>query len=100
VPDEVLYEEDGSLAYITLNRPEKLNTLNGPLLEGFSQAVDRAAASEAVRASSCAAPGARSAAATTSIPPAPAWRAGLSAPTGAGTRCATTRIWTQREAIN
>jgi enoyl-CoA hydratase len=48
--DEVLYEEDGSLAYVTLNRPEKLNTLNGALLEGFSQAIDQAAASEAVRA--------------------------------------------------
>ena len=50
MPDEVLYEEDGSLAYITLNRPEKLNTLNGALLEAFSQAVDQAAASEPVRA--------------------------------------------------
>jgi len=50
MPDEVLYEEDGSLAYVTLNRPEKLNTLNGALLESFSQAIDRAAASEAVRA--------------------------------------------------
>ena len=48
--DEVLYEEDGSLAYITLNRPEKLNTLNGPLLDGFEHAVDRARDSEAVRA--------------------------------------------------
>jgi enoyl-CoA hydratase len=48
--DEVLYDEDGSLGYITLNRPEKLNTLNGPLLEAFSQAVDRANESDAVRA--------------------------------------------------
>jgi enoyl-CoA hydratase len=49
MPDEVLYEEDGSLGYITLNRPEKLNTLTGALLEAFSQAVDRANDSDAVR---------------------------------------------------
>jgi enoyl-CoA hydratase len=47
--DEVLYEEDGSLAFVTLNRPEKLNTLNGPLLDAFERAVDRAWQSDAVR---------------------------------------------------
>ncbi len=50
MPDEVLYEEDGSLAFVTLNRPEKLNTLNGALLDGFEKALDRARDSEAVRA--------------------------------------------------
>ena len=45
----VLYEEDGSLAFVTLNRPEKLNTLNQPLLQAFEEAIDRAVASEAVR---------------------------------------------------
>jgi enoyl-CoA hydratase len=47
--DEVLYEEDGSLAFVTLNRPEKLNTLNGPLLEAFERAIDRAWQSDSVR---------------------------------------------------
>ncbi len=45
----VLYEEDGSLAYVTLNRPAKLNTLNQALLQAFEEAIDRAVASEAVR---------------------------------------------------
>jgi enoyl-CoA hydratase len=48
--DEVLYEEDGSLAYVTFNRPEKLNTLNGALLDAFEKVIDRAAQSDAVRA--------------------------------------------------
>lgn len=48
--DEVLYSEDGSIGYITLNRPEKLNTLNRSLLEAFEKAVDDASASQAVRA--------------------------------------------------
>jgi len=48
--DEVLYEESGSIAFVTLNRPEKLNTLNGALLEGLDRALDQANASEAVRA--------------------------------------------------
>jgi enoyl-CoA hydratase len=48
--DEVLYEEDGSLAYVTFNRPEKLNTLNGALLDSFEKVIDRAAQSDAVRA--------------------------------------------------
>ena len=45
----VIYEEDGSLAFVTLNRPEKLNTLNQPLLQAFEEAIDQAVASEAVR---------------------------------------------------
>jgi enoyl-CoA hydratase len=48
--DEVLYEEDGSLAYVTFNRPEKLNTLNGALLDAFEKAIDRASQTDAVRA--------------------------------------------------
>lgn len=46
----VLYEERDSLALITLNRPEKLNTLNEAVIEGLARAVDRATASEGVRA--------------------------------------------------
>jgi enoyl-CoA hydratase len=46
----ILYEERDTLAIITLNRPEKLNTLNEPLLQGLADALDEAAASSAVRA--------------------------------------------------
>ncbi len=45
----VLYEEDGSLAYVTLNRPDKLNTLNQALLQSFEEAIDRAVVSQAAR---------------------------------------------------
>jgi enoyl-CoA hydratase len=46
----VLYEEQHPLAFITLNRPEKLNTLNQGVLAGLADAVDRANGSESVRA--------------------------------------------------
>jgi enoyl-CoA hydratase len=48
--DPVLYEERDSLALITLNRPEKLNTLNEAVIQGIADSVDRASASPAVRA--------------------------------------------------
>ena len=47
--ETVLYEERDSLGIITLNRPEKLNTLNESVIAGMADAVDRAAASEQVR---------------------------------------------------
>ena len=50
MPDVVLYEERDSLAIITLNRPEKLNTLNEPVIQGIADAIDRAAASREVSA--------------------------------------------------
>jgi len=52
MPDEqaVLYEERDTLALITLNRPEKLNTLNEAVIAGLAEAIDAAAASRAVRA--------------------------------------------------
>lgn len=46
----VLYEERDTLGIITLNRPEKLNTLNDAVIQGVADAIDRATASEAVRA--------------------------------------------------
>lgn len=46
----VLYEERDTLAIITLNRPEKMNTLNEAVIAGISDAIDAATASEAVRA--------------------------------------------------
>jgi len=45
----VLYEERDSLALITLNRPEKLNTLNEELLSGVEAGIERAASSEQAR---------------------------------------------------
>jgi enoyl-CoA hydratase len=46
----VLYEERDTLGIITLNRPEKLNTLNEAVIAGIADAIDAATASEAVRA--------------------------------------------------
>ncbi len=48
--DPVLYEERDTLGIITLNRPEKLNTLNESVIQGIADAIDAAAGSEAVRA--------------------------------------------------
>jgi enoyl-CoA hydratase len=45
----VQYEERDSLAIVTLNRPDKKNTLNEAVIAGIADAVDRATASEAVR---------------------------------------------------
>ena len=45
----VLYEERGSVAIVSLNRPERLNTLTEELVQGVADAIDRAAASRAVR---------------------------------------------------
>jgi len=46
----VLYEERDSLALITINRPEKLNTLNEAVIQGIADAVDAATASPEVSA--------------------------------------------------
>ena len=46
----VLYEERGPVAVISLNRPERLNTLTEELVQGVADAIDRAAASRPVRA--------------------------------------------------
>jgi enoyl-CoA hydratase len=45
----VLYEERGSVAIITLNRPEKMNTLTEAVVEGVADSIDRATASRPVR---------------------------------------------------
>jgi enoyl-CoA hydratase len=49
-PAPVLYEERDTLAFITLNRPEKLNTLNEDVIQGIADGIDEATASESVRA--------------------------------------------------
>ena len=46
----VLYEERDTLGIITLNRPEKLNTLNEAVIQGIADAVEEASASREVRA--------------------------------------------------
>lgn len=46
----VRYEERDALAIVTLDRPEKLNTLNEAVIAGLADAVDRATASPDVRA--------------------------------------------------
>jgi enoyl-CoA hydratase len=52
MPDDqvVLYEERDSLAIITLNRPEKLNTLNDAVIQGIADGIDAASASRDVSA--------------------------------------------------
>lgn len=47
--DVVLYEEVDSVAVITINRPEKLNTLNEEVIEGIAQSVERASRSSEAR---------------------------------------------------
>ena len=46
----VLYEERDHLAIITLNRPEKKNTLNDAMIQGIADGIDRASRSSAVAA--------------------------------------------------
>ena len=66
VPD-VLYEVDGRVATLTLNRPERLNAITPELIERPARgARSGAGATTASTRSACAAPGARSAPATTS----------------------------------
>ena len=46
----VLYQIEGSVAKITLNRPDKYNSFNREMALGFQKALDDAEASEGVRA--------------------------------------------------
>ena len=41
MPDEVLYERDGGVAWLTLNRPEARNAVNAALRDGLFKAFDR-----------------------------------------------------------
>jgi enoyl-CoA hydratase len=45
----VLFEADGPIAIITLNRPERRNAMNQALLAGLYDAVDRFAAEDAIK---------------------------------------------------
>ncbi|MCP5044272.1 MAG: enoyl-CoA hydratase, partial [bacterium] len=46
----VRYEEGDDIAIITLNRPEKLNTLTEDVVQGVADGIDRATKSQKVRA--------------------------------------------------
>jgi len=49
MPDPVvLYEERDSLGIITINRPEKMNTLNDAVIQGIADGIDAATASRDV----------------------------------------------------
>ncbi|NLP64886.1 enoyl-CoA hydratase/isomerase family protein [Paraburkholderia sacchari] len=48
-PEEVLYEENGAVATITLNRPERLNSLNADLARMLLGAINLATMSDEVR---------------------------------------------------
>lgn len=48
-PQTVLYESTNGIATITLNRPERLNTMGGDLLDRLLEAVEHAASDAAVR---------------------------------------------------
>jgi 2-(1,2-epoxy-1,2-dihydrophenyl)acetyl-CoA isomerase len=45
----VLYQSDNGIATVTLNRPERLNTMGGDLLERLLEALERAASDTATR---------------------------------------------------
>lgn len=47
--DELRYEKDGPIATLTLNRPDRLNAITGPMLAAFSEALVDAGADPAVR---------------------------------------------------
>jgi enoyl-CoA hydratase/carnithine racemase len=49
VTDELRYEKDGAIATLTLNRPERLNAITGPMLAALSEALVDADADPAVR---------------------------------------------------
>jgi len=47
--DELLYEKDGPIATLTLNRPERMNAISGPMLAALSERLVEANADRDVR---------------------------------------------------
>jgi len=47
--DELLYEKDGPIATLTLNRPERMNAISGPMLAALSERLIEANADRDVR---------------------------------------------------
>src|SRR5262245_20940514 len=47
--DELRYEKDGAVATLTLNRPDRLNAITGPMLDALSAALVDADADRDVR---------------------------------------------------
>lgn len=45
----VLYEQEGSVAYITINRPEALNALNAHVMKSLNSVIDLVSETESVR---------------------------------------------------
>ncbi len=50
LPETVLYERQGPVALITLNRPERLNAMDQPMLDALQAACDRAETDPETRA--------------------------------------------------
>ncbi|MFN8638572.1 MAG: enoyl-CoA hydratase/isomerase family protein [Dehalococcoidia bacterium] len=63
--EHLIYETDGPVALLTLNRPEALNALSPDLERELHEALDEADRDPAVRSIVMTAPGAHSARATT-----------------------------------
>ena len=49
MPEELLYGVDGAIATVTLNAPQRMNTLSGPMLRQLTDALVRANEDRAVR---------------------------------------------------
>jgi enoyl-CoA hydratase/carnithine racemase len=49
MPDELLYGVDGPIATVTLNAPQRMNTISGPMLKQLTDALVRASEDRAVR---------------------------------------------------
>ena len=48
--EQILYEKDGPILTITLNRPDKLNAFTGQMMQEIIEAMDAADADDEVRA--------------------------------------------------
>ena len=49
MPEELLYGVDGAIATVTLNAPQRMNTISGPMLRQLTEALVRANEDRAVR---------------------------------------------------